>query len=258
MKKIPLVGIFDSGIGGLTVLKECMAQLPECRFVYYGDHRHVPYGSRTAKEIYSFTERAFELFLRMGTDAAVIACNTATAVAAEGLRKRFPFPVIGMEPAVKLAAQSCRNALVLATPVTAESERLHRLIERCPQCRFRVCSAPRLAEAIERKMLLGEGFELSDHLPCGAYDGVVLGCTHYVFLREEIAAFYGCKVIDGNYGTAQQLKKRLNMPKSGTDDHSEPLATTQENGLKMAQKRVIFVNSYQNPNKCVYSEQMFL
>ncbi len=258
MKKTPLVGIFDSGIGGLTVLKECAALLPDCRFVYYGDHKHVPYGSRTAEEIRSFTERAFELFLRMGTDAAVIACNTATAVAAERLRKRFPFPVVGMEPAVKLAAESCQRALVLVTPVTANSRRLRGLMLRFPQCRFRVHSAPDLAAAIERSVLSDSPLSLAEHLPSGEFDGVVLGCTHYVFVREEIERFYGCKTFDGNYGTAQRLKKCLKTAKIGTDDHSEPLATTWNKGANTAQKRVIFVNSIQNPNKCVYSEQMFL
>ncbi|MDE7158240.1 MAG: glutamate racemase, partial [Clostridiales bacterium] len=179
MKKTPLVGMFDSGIGGLTVLRECVRLLPNCRFLYYGDNDHVPYGSKTEEEIYSYTERAMEYFLRAGVNAAVLACNTATAVAAEGLRKRFPFPIVGLEPAVKPASEACKNVLVLATPRTAESGRLHRLVERF-SCRFHIVPAPELAAAIERNLTQGEPFSIADYLPKGEFDGVVLGCTHYV------------------------------------------------------------------------------
>lgn len=264
MRKNPLVGIFDSGIGGLTVLRECVAEMPNVRFLYYGDNEHVPYGSRTQEEIYSFVERAMIYFLRAGVNATVLACNTATAVAAERLRKRFPFPIVGMEPAVKPAAERCKNVLVLATPRTAESDRLKKLTERFSG-RFHIVPAPGLAEAIERKLTQQIPFSLAEHLPKGEFDGVVLGCTHYVFYKREIAEFYGCETFDGNSGTAKQLKKRLNLPcrrgfkgKIGMVDHSKTNLYQNFNCGKMPKKGVIFVNKSQKINSNVFSEHLFL
>lgn len=263
MRKYPVVGIFDSGIGGLTVLRECAMQIPGARFLYYGDNEHVPYGSRTKEEICFFAELAMVYFLRAGVDAAVIACNTATAVAAERLRERFPFPIVGMEPAVKLAAERCKNVLVLATPRTVESDRLKKLTERF-SCRFQIAPAPALAQAIEQSLTSRTPLSLADHLPEGDYDGVVLGCTHYCFYKREIAEFYGCEVFDGNAGTAKQLKKRLNLPrkgnfleKCGTVDHTNTNICLSFDCNKMPKNGVIFVNKSQKINFSVYSEHLF-
>ena len=145
---------------------------------------------------------------------------------AEKLRKEFPFPILGMEPAVAPAAHVCRNVLVLATPLTASSRRLHDLIARFPDCRFQVAALPDLAGAIERYFALREPLTLSDHLPEIACDGVVLGCTHYAFFRREIGMFYHVPVFDGAQGTANHLAELLetskNCSNSGTDDHPQP------------------------------------
>ncbi len=203
------VGVFDSGIGGLTVLRECVRWAPCCRYYYLGDNRRAPYGSRPPEEIFRFVRSAFKRFERMGVDAAVLACNTATAVCAERLREEFGFPIVGTEPAVKPAARVCKNALVLATPRTAESKRLETLIRSCPRCRFTVFAPKDLAAAVERYASAGEKVRLEEHLPRGEYDGVVLGCTHYVFLKEEISSFYRAVVWDGNEGVARRLRTAL-------------------------------------------------
>ncbi len=227
------MGIFDSGIGGLTVLAACVRSLPAARFYYLGDNAHAPYGSRTGEEITRFVRTALQRFARLRADAAVLACNTATAVCAERMRAEFSFPVIGMEPAVAPAAKTCRRILVLATPRTVQSDRLHALLARFPSCSFSVVPLPALAGAVERHFRFGENLTLSDYLPRIPCDGVVLGCTHYAFFRREIGDFYRVPVFDGADGTARQLysvlAEREKCLRFGTADH---------------------LLGEQNPNKC--------
>ncbi len=206
------VGIFDSGIGGLTVLKECQKVLPAAQYFYLGDNLHAPYGSKSKGEIEELVFSALQNFSDLQMDAVVLACNTATAVCAEEARKIFPFPIVGMEPAVRLAAKKCQSALVLCTPQTANSERMKRLLkENSALCKFTVLAPEGLAFEIERALTEGRMPRLDPHLGKfstfdPAPDGVVLGCTHYVFLREEIGKFYGTRVFDGNFGTAKRLQ----------------------------------------------------
>ena len=254
------IGVFDSGVGGLNVLGACMQRLPHALFYYFGDNSHAPYGSLSSAEIARYVGRAFSRFARLHVSAAVLACNTATAVCAEQMRARFSFPVIGMEPAIAPAARACRNVLVLATPRTAESERLQRLISRFPQCRFTVCALPALAGAIERCFLTGEKVTISDHLPPGRYDGVVLGCTHYVFFGQEIADFYGVPVFDGVLGTANRLEQVLCMRQKscfyGTGDHLQAEQNPNKCFIKKYRKRlregVIFLGNGKKINKMVF------
>ncbi len=199
------IGVFDSGIGGLTVLHECDRATSGCRYYYLGDNLHAPYGSKPKEEILRLVRSAMKKFERLGVDAVVLACNTATAVCADTVRGEFPFSVIGTEPAIRPAARVCKHALVLATPRTAESARLRALIKANPECDFTVFAAEGLAGAIEKKLTAGENFDLKAHLPSGNFDGIVLGCTHYVFLKEEIADFYRLPTFDGNAGVAHRL-----------------------------------------------------
>ncbi len=276
------VGIFDSGVGGLTVLSACMRRLPQVKFYYLGDNLHAPYGDLPRAEITRLVRSALSAFSEWGVDAAVLACNTATSVCAEQMRREFPFPIVGMEPAVSLAAKYARRVLVLCTPVTAAGEKLSRLLARFPDTEFFVYPAKDLAPSIERALIgdlpldlpallppkelfsasKGEWSNFAPFVPqdggnaskklCAAwekgvslddypkkspefgtkgdsdprrrvlttsahpFDAVVLGCTHYVFYREEIERFYGVPVFDGNEGTAKRLETLLF---SGTADH---------------------------------------
>lgn len=269
------VGIFDSGIGGLTVLRECVRVAPENVYFYLGDNFRAPYGSRSEAEITGYVREALETFSSLGADAVVLACNTATAVCAEQMRREFSFPVVGIEPAVKSASGRFRRVLVLATPRTAESSRLRRLIERYPDD-YTVFSAPHLAKAVEDYAILNKPVRLSEHLPRGAYDCVVLGCTHYVYLRKEISRFYGAPAIDGNAGTAKRLVSVLRegetngrfppgLTKFGTNDHFCPAHPDGENSASnvnrcsqnFTKKGVFFLGLTQNINKSVY-ERMFV
>ncbi len=215
------VGVFDSGLGGLSVLAACACRLPAARFYYLGDNARAPYGSRPAAEVKELVFQGAQTLAACSVDAVVVACNTATAVCIGELRRAFSFPVLGVEPAVKPAAMRYPSALVLATPVTAASDRLARLIARFPATRFSVAPLARLAAAIEAALPYGKRVDLREHLPPTDCDCVVLGCTHYALLRREIAAFYGKEVFDGAAGTAEELVRRLGI---GRNAHSGEIA----------------------------------
>ena len=256
MKKRTLrVGIFDSGIGGLSVLDTCARLLPNLRYYYYGDNQRAPYGNRSEEEILAFSREAFDCFLKLKVDAAVIACNTATACAIDELRRSYPFPVIGMEPAVKPAAAQCQKVLVLTTKATACSARMQMLMGRFPSCEFTLWPCQNLALAIEKYITVGENFLLSAHLPEGKFDGVVLGCTHYSIFAHEIATYYSAPVFDGNFGTAKRLATVLKLNTLGTAAHRiiETFHKNANNCLSFyGGNRIKFIGKSRKINKNAY------
>ena len=207
---IPFGGIafFDSGIGGLTVLSECEKALRGENLYYYGDNTHAPYGNLPFEQIRSYVKRAFDTFARLRVKAAVVACNTVTALLIEELREKYPFPIIGTEPAVLQAAKRGGDVFVLTTRATYESERLKILCTRAkeeyPSCTVRAFACDKLAGEIERG-LLDSARTYSQFLPNGTPRGVVLGCTHYIYIKKYIESFYGCPSYDGNKGIAARL-----------------------------------------------------
>ena len=257
------IGVFDSGAGGLGVLFECLRLSHGVRYFYLADEAHAPYGSRTEQEIASYVREGLQIFGALGVDAAVLACNTATAACVEEMRRAFPFPVVGTEPAVRLAERAgCKHALVLVTPRTAQCARFRALLAR-ERDRFTVFSPPRLASAVERFVTEGERFPLPDHLPRGTFDGVVLGCTHYTLVKDEIAAFYASPVFDGNPGTARRvlsLAGRDGQPPAGIFDHRKGGLTTNKRSAQECElttkNEVFFLNSPKIYNK-LHDEHMF-
>jgi glutamate racemase len=216
------IGVFDSGLGGLSVLRELEALLPAERFLYAADSAHVPYGGKGAEFILG---RSFELagfLVDQGAKALVIACNTATAAAAPALRERWPeVPILGMEPAVKPAvAASVRKIIgVLATTGTVASARFAGLLDRFGhEVTIVTRAAPGLPECVERGDL--DGPEVQEIIAqavgpmrdAGA-DVIVLGCTHYPFLRQAIQAAVGPEVtlIDTGAAVARHLQRRLRV-----------------------------------------------
>ena len=252
MKKRLKVGVFDSGIGGISVLKECVRIVPDAKYYYLGDNGRAPYGNRSEEEIARFTREALSVFRRKKVDVAVIACNTATAVAADEIRKEFSFPVIGVEPAVKPAAKNAKNILVLATERTAKSAKLKMLLGRFPDCDFRVFACMELAGAIEKYFSSQEPFLLSAHLPRGRYDGVVLGCTHYSFFAKEISKFYSAPVYDGNTGVTKRLAQILKLIMLGRSAHFLSTEKTNNCFSFSAKTSVKFIGKWRNINKSVY------
>ena len=214
------IGIFDSGLGGLSVLRTALRMLPDEEFIYYGDIANAPYGTKTEEEVLACARSVTDRLLAQGIKALVIACNTATCAAAAQLRAEHPdLIIIGMEPALKLAHDQCPEGtiLVLATPVSLASEKYRRLYENYGEHAVSL-PCPGLLEFVER----GETDTpaLRDYLrekfaPCLAEGrapaAVVLGCTHYVFLKSTVRALLPetTAVLDGNEGTVRQLARRL-------------------------------------------------
>lgn len=196
------IGVFDSGVGGLSVLRHLQAQLPTEQFIYLADQGHVPYGSRSAQEIIQFSQGITQFFVQLNVKAIVIACNTASAAALSLLRQQFDLPFVGMEPAVKPAAQQTQSGKVgiLATGGTFASARYARLTAKHAQgvsvwedpCVGLVpeIEAGRLDSPTVQQILQQA---LTPMLAAGV-DTVVLGCTHYPFVLPVVEGILGTAV----------------------------------------------------------------
>lgn len=213
------VGVFDSGVGGLSVLHHIREELPREDLLYVADSAHAPYGVKTPEQIQERALLLTEFLVEQGAKALVIACNTATAAAAALLRERFDIPIVGMEPAVKPAVAATRSGVVgvLATSGTLQSARFAALLESYGQgVRVVTQAAHGLVECVERGELDSRSTRellwkyLEPLLGEGA-DTLVLGCTHYPFLREPIVSLVGDQVaiIDTGSAVARQLRRRL-------------------------------------------------
>jgi glutamate racemase len=205
------LGVFDSGIGGLTVVSEIIRRLPSESIMYVADSAYAPYGVRERHEIITRSLAISTFLIQHGAKALVIACNTATAFAAEAVRQHFPtYPVIAMEPGVKPAALASRTGTVgvLATPGTIASERFISLSQRlATTARILSCPCPGLVELIEAGKTGGDELEqllhtFIDPLLVEHIDQLVLGCTHYPLVRDAIAKVAGNTVNIVETGTA--------------------------------------------------------
>lgn len=212
------IGVFDSGVGGLTVVGHIRRLMPHEDVVFYGDSANAPYGERTRDAIVERSREITASLVREGAKAIVVACNTATSAAAPTLRAEFPdVPIIGLEPAVKPAALAPRHGriLVMATDVTLSGTRFRELASRyASSSEIIAAPCPGLAARIERGDLDAPDVEeLVRRLVgrwSGSVDSVVLGCTHYPFVRRQIAHVMGnVPMFDGGEGTARQTRRLL-------------------------------------------------
>ena len=217
-KKELQIAVFDSGVGGISVLKELIACMPQERYLYFGDSANAPYGSRTTEEVRALTLAAVEVLYDRGIKALVVACNTATAAAIDELRQRYPdIVVIGIEPALKMATDRfpAGHVGIMATQVTLREEKLEHLVERFPEARVERIPAPGLVELVEQgKAQSAETQALLERILSpyrGKLDAIVLGCTHYPFVRDTIRKILGEEVaiLDGGEGTARQTRRCL-------------------------------------------------
>lgn len=217
-QKSDYIGVFDSGLGGISVLRELIKLMPQERFLYFGDSANAPYGTRSTQEVRTLTLSAAHSLVKRGVKALVIACNTATSAAIETLRKQYPdLIVIGIEPALKSAADKfpCGRIGVMATDITLREEKFTQQLARFPQAKVSLISAPGLVEQIEagaanskQTQILLETI-LKPYI--GKLDALVLGCTHYPFAQACIREILGPDVwiTDGGAGTARQTKRCL-------------------------------------------------
>ena len=219
-RKKDYVAVFDSGVGGISVLRQLRKLMPDEKYIYYGDSANAPYGSRATDEVRALTMAAAEkLMAEYPVKALVIACNTATAAAIEDLRTKYPdLIVIGIEPAVKLAADHFPGGRlgVMATEVTLREEKFDHLMHRFDgDCTITKIPAPGLVKLIEAgKSDTAETDELLEKLLdpyVGKLDALVLGCTHYPFVSRRISKVLGpeTELLHGGKGTARETKRRL-------------------------------------------------
>ena len=245
-KKTQPIAVFDSGVGGISVLRELRKILPNEDYIYYGDSINAPYGMKTKEEVCELTIRAAEYLFAQGAKGLVVACNTATSAAVRTLREMYPdVPLVGIEPAVKPAATrkpNCR-VLVMATPMTIREEKFQKLMARYEDMAEIIpLPCPGLMDFVERGDLESEDFrryleELLFVHRIHPVDSVVLGCTHYPFARKLIQEILGpdVEVYDGGEGTAREMRRRL-AEADLLNDSENPGTVDFQNSLKDEKK----------------------
>lgn len=214
------IGFFDSGVGGLSVLREAIKILPNEDFIYFGDSKNAPYGTKNVDEVKKLSFKAVEMLLKYNVKAVVVACNTATSAAIEDLRSTYKdMPIIGIEPALKPAVQlkGSGKIVIMATTMTLAEKKFSNLMGKYKEMADIVpLPCPGLVEYIEKGIVEGEEInnfirERFSGLKGEKIDAIVLGCTHYPFIKDELSKVFGDKVaiIDGSKGTVAQLKRKL-------------------------------------------------
>ena len=223
------IGIFDSGLGGLSVLNEALSKLSEDEFLYYADVKNVPYGQKSRDEILKFSFDAVEFLVKNGAKAVVVACNTATSVAIKELRVNLSVPIIGMEPAVKkahdLSHDDALKTLVIATPVTVNGAKLKELITNLnAKDKTELLALPRLVNFAEKAEFESENVKsyLKDELAkfdLSKFDFLVLGCTHFNYFKDSLREILpqNVSIIDGNEGTIKRLISELGLAVSSVN-----------------------------------------
>ena len=219
-KKDMPIGFLDSGLGGLSVLREALKIMPNENYIYFGDSKNAPYGTKSTKEIRDLTFKTVEFLLEKGAKGIVVACNTATSAAVAELRLAYPdIPLVGIEPAIKPAVELGKKGkiLMMATPMTVKQDKFKYLLNRYKhEAEIVPIPCEGLMEFVENGNF--EGAELESYLAenLKGYDSsntssIVLGCTHYPFVSNAIKNVVGndIEIIDGGSGTAREIKRRL-------------------------------------------------
>ena len=242
------IGVFDSGLGGVSTLRSLCRVLPREDFIYLGDTANAPYGTKTPEQVLACVDGVMERLLSYDVKAVVIACNTATSVAAPSLRERLTLPVIGMEPALKPAHELRRkgSVLVLATPVTLRLPKFAALYEKYGEGAVPL-PCPGLMDLVEREDFTAAEDYLRKKLSAfdpASIDAVVLGCTHYVFLRPILTRLLPptAAILDGNEGTARQLHRVLEGRQllSAREKGSVTFLTTGQSGREIPAMKRLF------------------
>ena len=214
------IGIFDSGIGGLTLLHQAMVLMPHENFIFYADTDHVPYGTKSREQVITYVDEVVRFMEDHDCKAVMIACNTATAVAAELMRSKYQsLPIIGIEPAVKpaVAESAGKRVLVVATPLTVHEKKLKMLVERVDDEHLvDLLELPGLVEFAERGEFVSDNVTayLQGRLlgyALDRYGELVLGCTHFNYFKDTFRKLMPphIHIIDGSLGTVRQLMRVL-------------------------------------------------
>ena len=216
------IGVFDSGLGGISVVRRIRRDLPDERVLYFGDSANAPYGTREPEEVRRLSDAIVARFAEEGVKAVVIACNTATSAAVNGLRAEYDFPIIGMEPALKVACDRGhgrrQRVIVAATPLTLREHKFAALMDRFTADHTILKQpCPDLVEIVESGHLGDHDLVMRtlhgyfDRYDLSTVDAVVLGCTHFVFYRGYFRELLPptAAIIDGNEGTSRHLRDVL-------------------------------------------------
>lgn len=219
-----MIGVFDSGIGGLTLLQEIIQHLPYEQYCYYADTENVPYSTKTEEQIKDYVEKAVLFFIEKKVKIIVLACNTATNVCIEDLRSRYTVPIIAIQPAVKVAVDYDtiqlnavrKKILVCATPITLRSARFQRLVDSLnAESMVERMALPALVKFAESEVFDNQAVEYIqetlNQIDIQNFGSIVLGCTHFTYFEQifnQIAPHLS--IFDGNEGTARHLKNILN------------------------------------------------
>lgn len=214
------IGVFDSGVGGISVLQELIRIMPNEDYIYLGDSKNAPYGTKPLETVRRLTFENVKLLLDQGAKGLVVACNTATSAAVRLMRGMYPdLPIVGIEPALKPAALQKEHprVLVMATPMTVQQEKFRQLMARYEdKAEIYPLACPGLMEFIEAGDLESERLhdfleELLRPYVDKKLDSIVLGCTHYPFAKKMIRSIAGdaVSIFDGGEGTAREMRRRL-------------------------------------------------
>ncbi|MGN1372013.1 MAG: glutamate racemase [Candidatus Coprovivens sp.] len=223
-----MIGVFDSGIGGLTVLEEIKKILPNEDYLFYADSKNNPYGEKEDDELFKITSDITDYLISRGCKVIVIACNTATTRCIKFLRDKYPdITFVGTEPAIKVACdKGYNNILVMATPATINSERMNILVNENKKCYENIYLVPceGLANAIEvgnvekQEKIISSIF--NDYKDFDI-DAIVLGCTHYPFIKDLISKYFSnVSLLDGGNGVAREVKRQLELKNLVTNNGS--------------------------------------
>jgi glutamate racemase len=224
------IGVFDSGLGGLSVLHYAQKMFPNEHFIYYADEKHVPYGEKTPAEIRFLVNDIINFMIHKGVDIIMIACNTATSALSMAYRKRFPIQIIGMEPAVKKAidlyGDENKRILVVATPVTIKGKKLNDLVERIDsRQKVDMAELPQLVRYAEKGIF--SSTQVSKYLQQAlqsydlqSYGTVVIGCTHFNYFKKDFQKLFQVPLhfVDGNEGTVRQMMRVLSLSTESSGD----------------------------------------
>ena len=226
------IGVFDSGIGGLSTLKTMATILPNESFVFLGDSKNAPYGDKEKEQILELSKANVDFLLDQGVKAIVIACNTATSAAKVDLVAEYDVPIIGIEPALKSAVEDGnQDVLVLGTALTMKLTKFQTQYHRFEdQTQINLKPLPGLVDIIETGVVSGQPItdflttNLAEFAPEDV-DGVVLGCTHYPFVRDSIQRFFpNASFYDGFLGVTKMLKRKLDAGDlNANDDHEQTI-----------------------------------
>ncbi len=255
MKRSAPIGVFDSGMGGISVLGELLRYMPTENYIYYGDSANAPYGVRTTDEVIDLSVKVSDYLVDQGVKAIVVACNTATSAAIKVLREKYDIPIIGMEPALKPAVEHTDRGqvAVMATEVTLREKKFERLVQRLDVLgSIKKVPCPSLVPLVEKGLVEGDQVESAlkacfEGVDITEVKAIVLGCTHFVFLKEAVRKVFGddIQIFDGNSGTVRHLKNELkHLDQLNEKNTSSEIRIINSHSDEMVKRSGLLLNLY--------------